>query len=215
MATEENKDVPAVPLPPQEASVEPQGELFPESSIGVTPPEAAPVAPDVASSSPYGAPAADAAPVADAAPAAEEAAPADPYAAAPVAPPVAPPAYTQPAANPYAQTAQAPYSPGAAGATPYNAYAPASPTPPQGLAIAALVCGAVGAFLSFVGLGLLPALAGVILGHIAQKKQPWAKGLWITGLITGYVGVLISAVWIVITIGMFALGAAGSGMSGY
>lgn len=55
-----------------------------------------------------------------------------------------------------------------------------------------MVCGIAGVVLSLFGLGLLPALAGVITGHLAQKRQPWAKAMWLTGIITGYVGVGIS-----------------------
>ena len=46
---------------------------------------------------------------------------------------------------------------------------------------------------SFVG-GFLPALAAVIMGHIAQKREPWATGFWVTALIAGYVGVGISLI---------------------
>lgn len=74
------------------------------------------------------------------------------------------------------------------------AYAPVAAGPNQTLSIIAMVAGIIGVLGSFVGLGLLPALAGVIMGHIAQKRQPWAKAFWITALITGYVGVAISLV---------------------
>jgi hypothetical protein len=52
-----------------------------------------------------------------------------------------------------------------------------------------MVCGIVGIVL----FAFLPALAAVIIGHIASRKQPWARGFWITGLITGYIGTVISA----------------------
>ena len=45
---------------------------------------------------------------------------------------------------------------------------------------------------SFVG-GFF-ALAGVIMGHIAQKREPWAKGFWVAALIAAYVGVGISLI---------------------
>ena len=32
------------------------------------------------------------------------------------------------------------------------------------------------------------------MGHIAQKRDPWAKRFWVTALITGYVGVGISLI---------------------
>lgn len=100
-------------------------------------------------------------------PPAASAAPQDPY-ATPTAPPIAQGAYGQPG-----------YPPPAYGAPPTG--------PPQGLAIASMVCGIVG--LLFFGFGLLISVAAVILGHLAQQRQAYARGFWITGLITGYVGV--------------------------
>jgi hypothetical protein len=58
-----------------------------------------------------------------------------------------------------------------------------------------MICGISGVFLSFFSFGFFPALAGVILGHIAQKKQPYAKPFWLTGVITGYVGIAISLIY--------------------
>jgi hypothetical protein len=60
------------------------------------------------------------------------------------------------------------------------------------------VTGIVGAFFSlFYGLGLFPSIAAVITGHLARKRQPYARGFWIAGLITGYVGLGISLLWII------------------
>jgi hypothetical protein len=53
-----------------------------------------------------------------------------------------------------------------------------------------MVLGIVGVvFSAFYGLGLLPAIAAVITGHIASRKQRHAKGFWLTGIITGYAGI--------------------------
>ena len=57
-----------------------------------------------------------------------------------------------------------------------------------------MILGLGGLLLSFVGWGFFPALTAVITGHLAQRRQPWAKPFWLTGIITGYVGVLISLV---------------------
>lgn len=57
-----------------------------------------------------------------------------------------------------------------------------------------MVCGIVGLVLSFFLVGFLPALAGVILGHIGIKKEPAGKGMSIAGLITGYAGVALSLI---------------------
>ena len=44
------------------------------------------------------------------------------------------------------------------------------------------------------GWGLLPAIAAIILGHLAQKKQTYARPFWLTGLITGYLGAAIGVI---------------------
>ena len=72
-----------------------------------------------------------------------------------------------------------------------------------------MAAGIGGLLLGFAGWGFLPALAAVITGHMAQKRQPWAKGFWLTGLITGYIGLAFSVLVIlffvvVIVIGMNA-----------
>lgn len=111
---------------------------------------------------------------------------APPVPSAAALPAVPPPAPAAPAAvNPYATP------------NPYESYPyqvqPAGP--PQGLSIAAMVCGLVGLLGSFMAIGFLPALAGVIIGHIALKRQPHAKGFSVTGLATGYAGIAISLIW--------------------
>jgi Domain of unknown function (DUF4190) len=109
---------------------------------------------------------------------------------APVASPVtAPGAPPGPPAWPdsYANSSGA-YGPPATVGQPY-AYVPAQ-TRPQGLSIASMICGIAGIFF-----GLLASIAAVILGHIASKRQPYARGLWLTGLITGYVGI---GLWVLI-----------------
>jgi hypothetical protein len=109
----------------------------------------------------------------------------DPYAA-----PTAPPAAAGPYAPPPAPGTQ---PPPAYGAPAYGSpgYAPAPAGPPQGLAIASLACGIGGLLLMLVGFGFLASLAAVITGHMAQKRQPYARGFWITGLITGYIGLAL------------------------
>ena len=55
-----------------------------------------------------------------------------------------------------------------------------------------MILGIGSLLLTLAALGFLPGLAAVITGHIAQKRQPYAKPFWLTGIITGYVGVGIS-----------------------
>ena len=104
----------------------------------------------------------------------------DPY-SAPSAAVTPPPGYSVPGTGP------APAYGSPAYGSPGYAVAPAN-----GLSIGAMVTGIVGVLASLVSLGFLPALAAVIMGHIAQKRQPYAKPFWLTGIITGYVGVGIS-----------------------
>jgi hypothetical protein len=60
-----------------------------------------------------------------------------------------------------------------------------------------MVTGIVGVFFALIeGFGFLPSLAAVITGHLARKRQPYARGMWLTGLICGYIGLGISVLWI-------------------
>jgi hypothetical protein len=47
-----------------------------------------------------------------------------------------------------------------------------------------MVLGIAGIFF-----GLLLSIAAVITGHMAQKSQPHARPFWLTGIITGYIGI--------------------------
>lgn len=116
-----------------------------------------------------------------------------------------------PAANPYsvpqpysvAQPGQPVYGQPAYGQPGYGQAAPAN-----GLSVASMILGIAGVVLALIyGIGFLPALAGVITGHMASKRQPYAKPFWVTGLITGYIGIAISVFWgiaIVLFIGVMA-----------
>jgi len=119
--------------------------------------------------------------------------PVEPPPAAPAQPPAAPP---PPAAgSPYAPTAGSPYAPPPP--APYGAagYAAQPAAPAQGLAIASLACGIGGLLLVFIGFGFFASVAAVITGHLAQRRQPYARGFWITGLITGYIGIGIGLIF--------------------
>lgn len=64
-----------------------------------------------------------------------------------------------------------------------------------------MVLGIVGVvFGLFYGLGLFPAIAAIITGHIAQKRQPAGRGFWIAGLICGYVGLLGSLIGVALLV---------------
>jgi len=127
--------------------------------------------------------------------------------AAPTAPPVQPEQpnpYVQP--NPYAQPTAAPSAPPAYAAQPQYY---GGPVLPKTLSIVSMILGIAGVLF----LGPLGGIPAVITGHMAQKQQPYAKGFWITGLITGYIAILWGLLVIVIVIGIFA--AAASDPYGY
>jgi len=121
----------------------------------------------------------------------------------PAVPPVPPAPVTPPAASPYAPPADA-AAPSYPTAPP--TYTPAPPQAPygqapyvgspagpaRGLSITSMILGIVG--ILFGGFGLLISIAAVITGHLGQRRQPYAKPFWLTGIITGYVGILIGLV---------------------
>jgi hypothetical protein len=72
-----------------------------------------------------------------------------------------------------------------------------------------MVTGISGILLSFVFFGFLPGLAAVVMGHMAQKKQPHGRPFWLTGLITGYISVAIGLITGIFVIGAFLLFTAG------
>ena len=68
------------------------------------------------------------------------------------------------------------------------------------LSIISMILGILGVIIGFVGGGLLFSVGGVVLGHLGQRKEPEARGFWLTGLITGYIGILINIIVIIIWI---------------
>ncbi|MFZ1301919.1 MAG: DUF4190 domain-containing protein [Candidatus Microsaccharimonas sp.] len=90
---------------------------------------------------------------------------------------------------------------------------PAPPVPPvhsatNGLAIASMVVGIVAFISGWIPFwGLLAGIAAVVLGILALKK-PTAKGLSITGIVTGGLGALTSLLFSVIFIVALASSAA-------
>ncbi|MEP6478185.1 MAG: hypothetical protein ABJB03_02245 [Rhodoglobus sp.] len=77
----------------------------------------------------------------------------------------------------------------------------------KGLSIMSLVLGILGLLLSLVAVGGVLSLIAVVLGHISAVKQPWARPLWLTGLITGYLGIVVS---IIVVIAAVVLGSMAS-----
>ena len=111
-------------------------------------------------------------------------------------PPVRP--ATPASSNPYAKAASSnPYAAPAPGTTSAAALAG------KGLSVTSMILGCIGVVLTIVYLGFFPALAAVITGHMAQRRQPAAKAFWITGLITGYLSLVISTILVVWIVAIF------------
>lgn len=109
----------------------------------------------------------------------------------PYRPPALPP--VPPPASPY----QVPVPP-----QPGSPYSAGQQKPPTVLSLLALIFGIIGIPISCCyGAGLLFSIAGVVLGHLGLKREQ-ARGMALGGLITGYVGLGVVLVWIVILIGI-------------
>ena len=84
--------------------------------------------------------------------------------------------------------------------------APAQPATPI-LSILSLIGGILGILTSFFWIGLLFGAAGAVLGFIARRREPQAKGLWLTGIITGIIGFVISLIVIILFFVLIAFAA--------
>ena len=129
----------------------------------------------------------------------------------PPPPPQEPPYAAQPAAS---QPAPQYGSPPAAQPQ-YAAYTgpPAAGTKSPILSILSLVAGIIGVvgffvvFIPIVGsiLQLFIPAAAVVLGFLGKKREPFAaKGLWLTGIILGFVGLAIAVISLIGWIALFA-----------
>lgn len=70
----------------------------------------------------------------------------------------------------------------------------------KGFAVAGMVCGIVAVVMAccFFPVGLLCAIAGIILSIVALRKQQ-SKGMAIAGIITSAVAILLSIIMIIMT----------------
>ncbi|MEZ5189514.1 MAG: hypothetical protein R2717_00560 [Schumannella sp.] len=97
---------------------------------------------------------------------------------------------------------------------------PANPAPV--LSIISLVAGIIGVLgagivsIPIVGsiLGLIIPAAAVVLGFLGKKREPFAsKGLWMTGIILGFIGVGIALIALIVWIGVLAAAGVSSSVS--
>jgi hypothetical protein len=85
------------------------------------------------------------------------------------------------------------------------------------LSIISMIAGIVGLLLNFVwGAGIILSIGAIVLGFLGRGRERQARGFWLTGLITGFVGVAIAiVVWIVVIILIIAAGASASTYSNF
>ena len=96
----------------------------------------------------------------------------------------------------------------AAGQAPY-----AITIPTDGFSIASLICGVLAILASCMYIGVIFGIPAVICGHMSLKKIKHSptpiqgKGMAIAGLVTGYIGSVISIAMIVLVFGMIGMAA--------
>ncbi|MBJ2120676.1 DUF4190 domain-containing protein [Arthrobacter sp. MSA 4-2] len=95
---------------------------------------------------------------------------------------------------------------------PYGSYPAPYGAEPRGMSIAALILGAAAVFTG--GLLLLPQILAVVFGHLALRREPAGRPLALTGLIMGYVMLLVGLLLLVGFILLVVLGAAASVTTG-
>lgn len=112
--------------------------------------------------------------------------------------PSAPPAAWQGDHATYLQTVPtAVYQAPSQGGYPSYQQAQAAATPTgTGRSTWSLVLGLIGLVISiFVGWGFPLSITAIVIGFIARRREPLARGRALTGIVTGFVGLLCSAGW--------------------
>jgi hypothetical protein len=68
---------------------------------------------------------------------------------------------------------------------------------PKTLSLIGMIAGIVGVVISLFsgGFGLIFSIGAVVLGFLGKKREPAAKGFWLTAIITGFAGIGISVIW--------------------
>ena len=70
------------------------------------------------------------------------------------------------------------------------------------MAVASLILGILSIILSWIPVAgwiicLIMGALAVVLGILARKKQPEKKGMAITGMILGIIGIVFSLIWVI------------------
>ena len=127
-------------------------------------------------------------------------------------PPPVPPA---PEGGGYAQPSSVPYGSESSQASGYGQPSYGAPAPTKTLSLIGMIAGIVGllgsgiAILPIIGsiLGLFIPAAAIVLGFLGKSREGApARPFWLTALITGFIGVGIALVALVVWIIVFSVG---------
>lgn len=94
--------------------------------------------------------------------------------------------YNQQSSYNYPASTDQSYNPGAYGE---GGWAPAEPAPKRGLSITSMVLGIVNIVMAFALL-VIPAIVGVVLGHMGLRREPAGRGFAVAGLVMNYLSIL-------------------------
>lgn len=81
------------------------------------------------------------------------------------------------------------------------AYSSTPATQPKGLSIASLILGIVSVLLILTSWpSTIVGIVGLVLGVVARGRQPYARGLWLTGIILSAIGIVVSIIYLILLI---------------
>ncbi|MEO6825737.1 MAG: hypothetical protein ABI255_04975 [Microbacteriaceae bacterium] len=80
------------------------------------------------------------------------------------------------------------------------------------ISLIAGIVGVIGGFIAFIPIigsimQLFIPAAAIILGFLGKRREPQAKGMWLTGIILGFVGIAIAIISLIGWIALFSSGA--------
>lgn len=136
-------------------------------------------------------------------------APVPPAPPAPPVPPSPPAPPSAPASGYGAPRTDAPSygTPTPASTAPSYAYAPPAPAPPRTLSLTGMILGIAGLVITIFawGFGFLLSAPAVVLGFLGRRREPGARGFALTAIITGFAGIVISLIYLAITVVIFVV----------